>query len=89
MKLKLRWEGLPTDIADRAELYYLHELLTLEDTTRNIVCAAYKFGFQMVFATWTGISVLALFLTLVFAGHADMNRKLDIEHHIDSTRMFT
>ncbi|OTB17639.1 hypothetical protein K445DRAFT_309813 [Daldinia sp. EC12] len=88
MKLKLRWEGLPTDIADQAEAYYLHDLLTLDDTTRNTVYDAYKFGFQIVFATWIGISLLGLFVTLVFMKHADMNRKLNTEHHIDSTRMF-
>ncbi|KAI1479678.1 major facilitator superfamily transporter [Daldinia eschscholtzii] len=88
MKLKLRWDGLPTDIADRAEVFYMREILGLADSARDAVYDAYKFGFQIVFATWLGISVLALFLTLVFVKHADMNRKLDTEHRIDSTRMF-
>ncbi|KAI0849398.1 major facilitator superfamily transporter [Daldinia vernicosa] len=88
MKLKLRWEGLPTSIADYAEAYIptLHSLPP--GPVRDATYDAYKFGFQIVVATWLGISVLVLFLTLVFIKHADMNRKLDTDHHIDSTRMF-
>ncbi|KAI0122356.1 major facilitator superfamily transporter [Daldinia grandis] len=88
MKLKLRWEGLPTSIADYAEGY----ISTLKNLPpgheRDATYDAYKFGFQIVFVTWLVISVLALFLTVVFMKHADMNRKLDTDHHIDSTRMF-
>ena len=48
---------------------------------------AYKFGFQVVSATWLALSVVTLFLTLVFIKHADMNRKLSSEHQLDSERM--
>ncbi|KAI8963599.1 major facilitator superfamily transporter [Daldinia sp. FL1419] len=88
MKLKLEWEGLPTYIADYSEAYIpkLHALKPghIRDATYD----AYKFGFQIVVATWLGIAVLTLFLALVFIKHADMNRKLQTEHHIDSIRMF-
>lgn len=88
MKLKLRWEGLQTSIADYAESY-IPTLHTLDPGhIRDATYDAYRLGFQVVFATWLGISVLALFLTLVFVKHADMNRKLDTDHRIDSTRMF-
>ncbi|KAI1653504.1 MFS general substrate transporter [Daldinia decipiens] len=88
MKLNLRWGGLPTYIADYAEAYIptLHSLP--HGPTRDAIYDSYKAGFQAVVATWLGISVLVLFLTLVFIKHADMNRKLDSDHIIDSTRMF-
>ncbi|KAI0172822.1 major facilitator superfamily domain-containing protein [Hypoxylon sp. FL1284] len=84
MKRKLRWDGLPTQIADNAEAYVptLHTL-PLDDPVYD----AYKFGFQIVFATWLAISVVTLFFCLVFVKHADMNRKLASEHTLDSERM--
>ncbi|KAI2630863.1 major facilitator superfamily domain-containing protein [Hypoxylon sp. NC1633] len=87
MKLKLRWEGLPTEIADYAEAYIptLHSLPPghISDATYD----AYKFGFQVVVATWLALSVVILFLCLIFIKHADMNRKLETEHRLDSERM--
>ncbi|KAF3059652.1 putative transporter C3H1.06c [Daldinia childiae] len=88
MKLKLRWEGLDTSIADYAESYIPTLHLLPVGHVRDATYDSFKLGFQVVFATWLGISVLALFLTLVFVKHADMNRKLDSDHTIDSTRMF-
>ncbi|KAI0012487.1 major facilitator superfamily transporter [Xylariaceae sp. FL0662B] len=87
MKLKLRWEGLPTEIADYADSYIptLHSLPQGHD--RDAIYDAYKFGFQIVVATWLALSVLMLFLTLVFIKHADMNRKLTSEHQLDSERI--
>ncbi|KAI0859320.1 major facilitator superfamily transporter [Xylaria cubensis] len=87
LKLKLGWDGLPTEIADHADTYLptLHSLP--EGPARDAIYDAYKFGFQIVFATWLAISVLILFLCLVFIKHADMNRKLMSEHHLDSKRM--
>ncbi|OTA60806.1 major facilitator superfamily transporter [Hypoxylon sp. EC38] len=87
MKLKLRWEGLPTEIADYSEAYLptLHSLPP--GHVRDATYDAYKFGFQIVFATWLGLSVVVLVLCLIFIKHADMNRKLMSEHYLDSGRM--
>lgn len=87
MKLKLRWEGLPTEIGDYAEAYIptLHSLPP--GHPRDTIYDAYKFGFQILVATWLAISVVTLLLCLVFIKHADMNRKLSTEHHLDSERM--
>ncbi|KAI2631475.1 MFS general substrate transporter [Hypomontagnella submonticulosa] len=87
MKLKLEWEGLPTSIADYAEAY-IAELHKLKDgPVRDAIYDAYKFGFQAVSATWLALSVVSLFLTLVFIKHADMNRKVSSEHRLDGHRM--
>lgn len=87
LKNKLRENGLPTEIADNSEAYIptLHSLPN--GPQRDTIYDAYKLGFQIVFATWLGFSVLILFLSLVFIKHADMNRKLTSEHHLDSDRM--
>ncbi|GAW21084.1 hypothetical protein ANO14919_105970 [Xylariales sp. No.14919] len=87
LKLKLSWDGLPTEIADNADTYIptLHALP--EGPVKDAIYDAYKFGFQIIFATWLGVSVFVLFLCLVFIRHADMNRKLISEHHLDSERM--
>ncbi|XXH01380.1 hypothetical protein Hte_007740 [Hypoxylon texense] len=87
MKMKLRWEGLDASIADYAEAYIptLHNLPAgpVRDATYDV----YKFAFQILVATWLAISVVTLLLCLVFIKHADMNRKLATEHHLDSERM--
>lgn len=87
MKLKLRWEGLPTGIADYAEAFIptLHSMPPGHE--RDAIYDAYKFGFQVLVATWLAISVVTLFICLVFIRHADMNRKLSTEHRLDSERM--
>lgn len=87
MKTRLRENGLPTEIADHAEAYIptLHSLP--EGPERDTIYDAYKLGFQVVYATWLALSALILFLTLVFVKHADMNRKLNSEHQLDSDRM--
>ncbi|KAI1084992.1 MFS general substrate transporter [Whalleya microplaca] len=87
MKLKLDWEGLPTEIADYADSYLpiLHSLPA--GHMRDAIYDAYKFGFQIVTATWLALSFLILLLCLVFIKHADMNRKLSSEHQLDSERM--
>lgn len=84
MKLKLGWEGLPTSIATHAEAYIptLHDLPP--GTMRDIIYDAYKFGFQIVFSVSLALSVVTLFLTIVFMKHVDMDRKLDTEHLLDS-----
>lgn len=87
MKLKLGWDGLPTEIADNAEGYIatLHSLPA--GPIRDATYDAYQFGFQILVATWLAISVVTLFICLVFIRHADMNRKLETEHRLDSERM--
>ncbi|KAH9904531.1 MFS general substrate transporter [Xylariomycetidae sp. FL2044] len=87
MKLKLTWEGLPTEIAEHSDSYIptLHSLP--EGPERDAIYDAYKFGFQIVFATWLGLSVLCLFMTLLFVKHADMNRKLSSDHTLVSERI--
>ncbi|OTB05049.1 hypothetical protein M426DRAFT_142683 [Hypoxylon sp. CI-4A] len=87
MKMKLRWEGLPTEIADNAEAYIptLHSLP--DGHEKDVITDAYAFGFQVVVGTWTALETLMLFLTLVFIKHADMNRKVSSDHHLNSDRM--
>ena len=87
MKNQLRDYGLPTEIAKNAEAYMatLHSLPP--DPQRDVTCDSYKAGFQTVFAVWLRISVLTLFLTLVFIKRADINRKLNSKHQLNSDRM--
>ncbi|KAI0198799.1 hypothetical protein F4808DRAFT_245684 [Astrocystis sublimbata] len=87
LKLKLGWEGLPTEIGDHADTYLptLHRLP--EGHVKDTIYDAYKLGFQIVFATWLAISVVILVLCVVFIKHADMDRKLMSEHHLDSERV--
>lgn len=87
MKLKLRWEGLPTSIATHAEAYIptLHGLPP--GPMRDAIYDAYKFGIQIVFSVSLALSVLTLVLTVVFMKHVDMNRKLNTEHLLDSQHM--
>jgi MFS family permease len=87
MKLKLRWEGLPTEIAEQAEAYIptLHSLP--DGPQRDVLYDAYKFGFQIVFAVFVALSVIMLFLCLMFLQQVNMDRKLDTEHKLDSKRM--
>ena len=87
LKNRLREKGLPTEIADNAESYIptLHSLPP--GPQRDDIFDAYKLGFQVVFATWLALSVLMLFLCLIFVKHADMNRKLCSDHRLDSGRM--
>ncbi|KAI0145517.1 major facilitator superfamily transporter [Xylariaceae sp. FL1272] len=91
LKSKLIWTGLPADIA--ADIAYqantyievLHSLPAGPE--KRAITNAYSFGFQVVFATWLAISVVTLVLCLIFIRHADMNRKLASEHHLDSERV--
>jgi hypothetical protein len=87
LKMKLSWDGLPTEIAYNAESYIptLHALP--DGPEKDAIYDAYKFGFQIVFATWLAISVLILFLCLMFIQHADMDRKLASDHQLDSERV--
>ncbi|KAI0448667.1 MFS general substrate transporter [Xylaria acuta] len=77
---------LLTKIANNVDTYLptLHSLP--RGPAKDAIYDAYKFGFRIAFATWLGLSVLILFLCLVFIKHADMNRKLMSEHHLDSER---
>ncbi|KAI6082641.1 major facilitator superfamily transporter [Hypoxylon rubiginosum] len=87
MKLKLGWEGLPVEIADHAEAYIPTLRAMPPGHERDAIYDAYKFGFQILCSTWLAISFLILILCLVFVKHADMNRKLESEHHLDSERI--
>ncbi|KAG8162051.1 hypothetical protein KVR01_007816 [Diaporthe batatas] len=84
MKLKLRWEGLPTDIATHAEAYILTLHGLPPGPMRDIIFDAYKFGIQIVFDVCLALSVITLVLVVVFMKHVDMNRKLNTEHQLDS-----
>ncbi|KAI0481934.1 MFS general substrate transporter [Xylariaceae sp. FL0804] len=87
MKQRLAADGLPTSIATNSETY-LPTLHALPDGPRkDSILHAYRFGFQVIFAVWLGISVLLLFCTLLFIKHADMNRKLQTDHTLDSQRV--
>ncbi|KAI1133354.1 MFS general substrate transporter [Nemania abortiva] len=87
LKMKLGWSGLPTEIAAEAEGYLptLHQLPA--GHMRDQIYDAYKFGLQVTFATWLGISIFILFICLLFIRHADMNRRVMTEHSLDGSRM--
>ncbi|GAW26108.1 putative major facilitator superfamily transporter [Rosellinia necatrix] len=87
LKLKLRWDGLPTEIADQADtfIFTLHGLP--DSPYKQAIYDAYRFWFQIIFGTWLGMSIFILFLCLVFIKHADMNRKLTSDHQLDGERI--
>ncbi|KAI1260528.1 major facilitator superfamily transporter [Xylariaceae sp. FL1019] len=87
LKMKLLWSGLPANIAYEANTYIpiLHSLP--DGPMKDAITDAYSFGFQIIFATWLGISIVTLLFSVVFIRHADMNRKLATEHRLDSERV--
>ncbi|KAH9897421.1 major facilitator superfamily transporter [Xylariomycetidae sp. FL2044] len=87
MSLKLRWVGLPTEIATQAEAY-IPELHALPPgPSRDNAYDAYRFGFTGAFGFYLGVSVLAFLTGLVFIKNVDLSRNLESEHHLDEKRM--
>ncbi|KAF3014662.1 hypothetical protein E8E14_000820 [Neopestalotiopsis sp. 37M] len=82
MALKLEWEGLPKSIASQAEAFvdYFHGLPT-DDPTREAGIKSYVFGIRGVYAFYTGISGLALLLSL-FVRRSTMNKALSRDHEL-------
>ncbi|KAI1185530.1 major facilitator superfamily transporter [Nemania serpens] len=86
MAIKLRWLGLPVEIAKQAESYIavLHSLPS--GTYKDNVLEAYKYGFTGLYAFYLGLSVVALGLSLVFIKNVDLTRHLESEHRLDGSR---
>ncbi|KAI0390488.1 major facilitator superfamily transporter [Xylariaceae sp. FL0594] len=84
MKLKLEWLGLPLDIAKEAESYItvLHKLPTGD--FKDQVIEAYNFGFTGLYSFYLGVSVIALALSLAFIKNADLTRRHESEHRLES-----
>ncbi|KAK3933999.1 major facilitator superfamily transporter [Diplogelasinospora grovesii] len=81
MALKLKWEGLPTDIAAQSESFVI-DLLKLPDSAfKSRVLDAYVFGFRGVYAVYVGISGLAFLLSLLVK-RFDMDKEINTSHMI-------
>ncbi|KAI0023350.1 major facilitator superfamily transporter [Xylariomycetidae sp. FL0641] len=87
MALKLRWSGLPHEIAKQSEAYLstLHSLPPSE--FRQGVYDAYNYGFMGVYSFFLGMSILALVMCLLFVKNIDLNRNIQSEHRLDGDRM--
>ncbi|KAI2634654.1 major facilitator superfamily transporter [Xylaria nigripes] len=86
MALKLRWLGLPVEIAKQAEGYIgiLHTLPAGD--FKNNVMAAYKYGFTGLYSFYLAISVVALVISLLFVKSVDLTRQHHSEHRLDGSR---
>ncbi|KAI0909569.1 major facilitator superfamily transporter [Ustulina deusta] len=86
MAIKLRWLGLPVEIAKQAESYIsvLHQLPAGD--YKDKVMEAYKFGFTGLYAFYLGVSVVALVMSLLFIKNVDLTRRLESEHRLDGSR---
>ncbi|KAH8645706.1 major facilitator superfamily transporter [Xylariales sp. PMI_506] len=87
MGLKLRWEGLSTEIADQAEgfISVLNELPD-DDEYKAKVIDAYIYGFGGVFALFMGVVGVAFTLSLLFVKHISLNKDLSSEHKLHGSR---
>jgi Na+/melibiose symporter-like transporter len=86
MALKLRWLGLPVEIAKQAESYVsvLHTLPAGD--YKDKVIEAYNYGFTGVYSFYLAISVLALVVGLLFTKNVDLTRKHVTDHRLDGSR---
>ncbi|KAI1822460.1 major facilitator superfamily transporter [Xylaria intraflava] len=86
MTLKLRWLGLPVEIAKQAESYIsvLHTL-PAGDFKDNVM-EAYKYGFTGLYSFYLAISVVALGICLLFIQNVDLTRHHESEHRLDGSR---
>ncbi|KAK5625659.1 hypothetical protein RRF57_001375 [Xylaria bambusicola] len=86
MTLKLRWLGLPVEIAKQAESYIsvLHKMPAGD--YKNKVLDAYKYGFTGLFAFYLGISVVALVISALFIENVDLCREIETDHQLDDRR---
>ncbi|KAI1429030.1 major facilitator superfamily transporter [Xylaria sp. FL1777] len=86
MALKLKWLGLPVEIAKESESYIsiLHTLPAGE--YKDNVLAAYKYGFAGVYSFYLGVSLVALVISVLFIKNVDLTRDLESEHRLDTSR---
>ncbi|KAF2968178.1 hypothetical protein GQX73_g5380 [Xylaria multiplex] len=86
MSIKLRWLGLPVEIAKQAESYIsvLHKLPAGE--YKDNVMEAYKYGFTGLFSFYLGVSVIAFVISTLFIKNIDLTRRLESEHRLDDSR---
>ncbi|KAI0517802.1 major facilitator superfamily transporter [Xylaria bambusicola] len=86
MALKLRWLGLPVEIAKQSESYIsvLHAMPAGD--YKNKVLDAYKYGFTGLFAFYLGISVVALVISTLFIENVDLTREIESDHQLDDRR---
>ncbi|TGJ84601.1 hypothetical protein E0Z10_g4160 [Xylaria hypoxylon] len=86
MSIKLRWLGLPVEIAKQAESYIsvLHELPAGD--YKDKVMEAYKYGFTGLYSFYLGVSVIAFVISFFFIKNVDLTRRLESEHRLDESR---
>jgi MFS family permease len=86
MALKLRWEGLPADIAKNAE-GFVGTLWALPDgAEKSTILDAYVFGFRGVYGVYVGIAGVAFLVSLLIKQY-DMNKEIDTEHRLHENRI--
>ncbi|KAH8664348.1 major facilitator superfamily transporter [Xylariales sp. PMI_506] len=86
MSLKLKWEGLSTDIAKNSE-GFIPELLAMPaGAEKTSILDAYVFGFRGVYAVYVGIAGAALMISLLIKKY-DMNKEIATEHKLEDNRV--
>ncbi|KAI0150508.1 major facilitator superfamily transporter [Xylariaceae sp. FL1272] len=86
MSLKLRWLGLPAEIAKDSE-GYVSVIPTLSGDFKEHVLDAYNYGFTGVYSFYLAISVVALVITALFVKNYDMTRAHKSEHTLESVKV--
>ncbi|KAH8655542.1 major facilitator superfamily transporter [Xylariales sp. PMI_506] len=82
MSLKLKWEGLSSDIAKQSESFVAQLLQLPADGSMKIqILDAYAFGFRGVFSVFVGIAGLGLLFSLLIK-RVDMDRDVCTEHQL-------
>lgn len=86
MARKLQWEGLPSTLADNAEVF-VETLREMPDGTpaKLRILGAYVYGFHGVLGVYVAAAGLAFFVSL-FIKRYDMNKAIDTEHHLQENR---
>ncbi|KAI8631464.1 major facilitator superfamily transporter [Xylariaceae sp. FL1651] len=89
MALKLRWLGLPVEIAKQAESYItvLHRLPAGD--FKDGILEAYNYGFTGLYSFYLVISVVALIICLLFVKSVDLTQTHQSEHRLDRARWET
>ncbi|KAH9904889.1 major facilitator superfamily transporter [Xylariomycetidae sp. FL2044] len=86
MKLKLKWEGLPLEIAENAEAYVSKAAELTDAAVKQAIRDAYRFGFVGIFYVYLGLSVVALILCLLLLKNFDLNKELQSNHSLAGSR---
>ncbi|KAJ3561057.1 hypothetical protein NPX13_g9091 [Xylaria arbuscula] len=86
MTLKLKWLGLPVEIAKESESYILVLHAMPASEFKHNVLEAYRYGFTGLFAFYLGVSVIALVISLLFIKNVDLTREIESEHRLEDRR---